>query len=202
MNVVIVTVILVQASAKLKTGAAAGIIPKFNLYEIHKMVKSSEGMKLLRKIISRPETVVYNYYIHAKGYFDEEGYNKFISSSEGKKCSFNDKTVFFRACPFVEPGKGCLIPVEYRSYICNFFVCKEVMNDLSSDSEYNNYIRERDNYVHWIEWENESMQAMLTDMNLNLIHNFDEVIKVLKDLPLENYEFPKLTPMINKTKNS
>lgn len=166
--------------------------PKFTLYEIHKMVKSEDGLAVLKRIISLPKTVIYHYYIHAKGYFDEKAYNMYMMNEYRPYCEAKDRSIFFRACPFVKPGEGCTIPAQYRSYICNFFICDEVINKISHKKEYNKYIEERQNFVRWIDWENYSLEMMLREKNINLEENFDEVINVLKDLPLEQYEFPKL----------
>lgn len=211
--------------------------PKFTLYEIHKMVKSKDGLATLKKIINHPDTEIFNYYIHSKGYFDKENYNKYIKSNGMCNLEFatkdeissvnnslfeeekeeliyeekeefrtvaldddkvhkprviHDKTMFFRACPFVESGEGCTINPKYRSYVCNFFICDEITEKLSNSKEYDKYIKERNNYIRWIEWENENLQEMLCNENLNLIHNFDQVIEKLKSIPLEYYDFAKL----------
>lgn len=166
--------------------------PKFTLYEIHKMVQSEEGLAVLKRILALPNVEVFNYYIHAVGYFDECSYKKFMKSTDSKNYNVHDKTMFFRECPFVKEGCGCTIDPQYRSYICNFFICDEVLNEIKDNPEYNSYIKERDNFVRWIDWENTSTQIMLEEQNLNLIHNMDEVIEILKKLPLEHYEFPQL----------
>lgn len=168
--------------------------PKFTLSEIHKMTKSEEGLKILHKVLSLPEVKIYNYYIHAKGYFDEEGYNKFIASEEVQEEKYNkhDKTIFFRNCPFVKAGEGCMIPARYRSYVCNFFICDEVKEELIKNEEYYKYEREMESYSRWIAWENNSLEFMLQEKGINLIDNFDEVIEVLKELPLDEYEFAEL----------
>ena len=77
-------------------------------------------------------------------------------------------------------------------YVCNFFICDEVINKISHMEEYKKYIEERENYVRCIDWENYSLEMMLREKNINLEDNFDEVINVLKDLPFQQYEFPKL----------
>lgn len=169
--------------------------PKFTLYEIHKMVKSEEGLSLLDKILKLPKVEVFNYYIHTIGYFDETSYNSFIKSEDSKKYSMHDETMFFRECPFVKEGSGCTIKPQYRSYICNLFICDEVLNQIKDNPDYKSYIEERENFVRWIDWENTSTQMMLEEQNLNLINNMDKVIEILKKLPLEHYEFPDLNPI-------
>ena len=106
-----------------------------------------------------------------------------------------DKTIFFRKCPFVKEGVGCTIPVQYRSYICNLFICEEVTSKFNEFTEYEKYIKERESFVRYIDWENNSLQALLEEKHLNLIHNFGQVIQILKEMPLENYEFPELEPL-------
>lgn len=168
--------------------------PKFNLHDIHRMVKSEEGMKVLKRILELPEVKLYNYYIHAKGNFDKEGYERFLESDESKEEKYvnHDATMFFRTCPFVIGGEGCTIPAKYRNYVCNFFICPEITEELEKKPEYAMYKNEMHSYVHWVEWENESIRLMLEEEGINLINNFDAVIEKLKELPLENFEFREL----------
>ncbi|WP_294129700.1 hypothetical protein [uncultured Clostridium sp.] len=100
--------------------------------------------------------------------------------------------MFFRSCPFVISGKGCTLNSQYRSYVCNFFICDEIVENLDNNNEFKKYTEERDNYIRWIEWENSSLQSLLIENNINLINNFDEVIKVLQRIQLDEYEFPNL----------
>lgn len=166
--------------------------PKFTLYEIHKMVKSEKGLAILKRILSMPKTIIYHYYIHAKGSFDKKAYNMYMLNEYKPYSEAKDKSIFFRTCPFVKSGEGCTLPAKYRSYVCNFFICDEVINKISHMEEYKKYIEERENYVRCIDWENYSLEMMLREKNINLEDNFDEVINVLKDLPFQQYEFPKL----------
>jgi hypothetical protein len=159
------------------------------------MVKSEEGLKILDRILNLPKVKVYNYYIHAKGYFDEIGYKKYLESEQAHQNDVEDKSIFFRACPFVKPGIGCTLSEKYRSYVCNFYICDEILRQVEKYDVFKDYIKERNNYVKWIEWENRSLEILLREKGLNLVNNFDEVISLLKDIPLENYEFPNLAPI-------
>ena len=60
------------------------------------MSHSKEGLNLLEKIIKLPKTIIYNYYIHALGYFDEEWYENYLESQDSNMYSVKDKTIFFR----------------------------------------------------------------------------------------------------------
>ncbi|AFK85486.1 MULTISPECIES: hypothetical protein [Thermoanaerobacterium] len=175
----------------IKMRGCCSYFPKFELVDIHRMVKSAEGLNVLKKIIDNPGTVVYNYYIHAKGYFDKEGYEKYIRTNDDDN-GIRDKTIFFRACPFVKSGFGCTIPPVYRNYVCNFFICDEVMNKVADDEIKEQYVRERERFVKWAEWENRSLEAILSEQHLNLRNNLEECIKVLQDIPLTIFEFPQL----------
>ncbi|MCR4945047.1 MAG: hypothetical protein K5986_11565 [Clostridium sp.] len=168
--------------------------PKFNIHDIHRMVKSKEGLEVLERILKLPNVKLYNYYIHAKGDFDEEGYKKFLESDESKEEKYeeHDETMFFRTCPFVIGGEGCTIPARYRNYVCNFFICPEITEKLEKKPEFSKYQEEMKSYVHWVEWENESIRIILEEEGINLINNFDRVIEKLKELPLEEFEFRKL----------
>lgn len=167
--------------------------PKFNLYEIHKMVKSDEGMDNLNMIIKRPQTKIYNYYIHAVGDFDKKMYDEYMEKGfDEEEQKLDDKTLFFRTCPFVKPGFGCTMKPQYRSYVCNLFLCNEIMETFKESAEFKKYLKERDSYSRYIDWENTSIQMYLEDRNVDLVSNFDECIRLLKEMPLEIYEFPEL----------
>jgi hypothetical protein len=159
------------------------------------MVKSQEGLDMLHNMLKLPEMKVYNYYLQAKGYFDEIRYNNYLLSGHAYEENVEDKTIFFRACPFVKPGKGCTLPVKYRSSVCNFFICHEVTKEVEKNGVFKNYIKERDSYVRWVEWENQSLERLLRDKGITLSDNFDEVVRTLKDTPLQGYEFPYLPPI-------
>ncbi len=184
-----------KSLCSVKNRGCCWYFPKFTLYEIHKMVKSKEGLEVLDKIINISDVKIYNYYIHAKGYFDDLGYKKYMENTKTYKFKVKDKSIFFRACPFVKPGVGCTLPKKYRSYVCNFYICDEVVEKVQGNNEFENYIKERNTYVKWIEWENESLQALLHENKLNLINDFNGVINFLKDIPLREYEFPNLRPI-------
>lgn len=194
-HVVLAIVFLEKAFVGYKIEAAAGIFPKFTLYEIHKMVQDKEGLEVLKKIINLPTVKINKYYIQGRGYFDEQGYKEFIKTTEAYEFNVEDKSMFFRACPFVKAGEGCTLPAKYRSYICNFFICQEVTTKLNKYEGFKDYINERDNYVRWINWENTSLEALFYEKRINLIDNFQEIIDILKDIPFEQYEFKELDPI-------
>lgn len=180
----------------IKNRGCCWYFPKFTLHEIHKMTKGKEGLKTLDKITKLPKTEIYNYYIHAKGYFDEAGYKKYITTEQAYKFNVKDKSIFFRACPFVKQEIGCTLPKRYRSYVCNFFICSEIVKKIEKYDEFKNYIKERNSYVRWIEWENLSLQELISEKKLNLANNFWDVITILKSIPLEKCEFPNLNSIV------
>lgn len=184
-----------KSLCSIKNRGCCWYFPKFTLYEIHKMAKTEEGLETLKNIISLPKTKIHNYYIHAEGYFDEAGYEEYIKNEYEYHIEVKDKTIFFRACPFVEAGKGCTLPKRYRNFVCNFFICDEVVKKVEDNEEFKNYINERNSYVRWIEWENVSLEALFMEQKLNLVNNFDEIISILKDMPLREFEFEKLKPI-------
>jgi hypothetical protein len=166
--------------------------PKFELHDIHKMSMTAEGLEILNNIRNMPGTVIYKYYIHAKGYFDENSYGKFLSSGLASDYDVEDKTLFFRACPFVKPGKGCTLPVKYRHYICNVFICREVIQKSVKPELYNKYVEACNSYARWIKWKNDSLEMLLKEKDITLEYNFDEAVEYLRSIPIENYEFPPL----------
>lgn len=180
---------------KIKNRGCCYYFPKFTLYDVQRMSKSKEGMEVVDRIINNPGTIVYNYYIHAKGYFDKKGYENFIKSNKNGYSTIEDKSVFFRACPFVEGGKGCTIPPQFRTDVCNFFICDEIISALSKNENFEEYISERERYSRWITWENESLEYMLDEKGITLYSNWNEAINLLRNTPLNEYVFPKLQPV-------
>lgn len=177
---------------KIKNRGCCFYFPKFTLYDIHKMVQSPQGEDILNFILTNNNTEIYHYYIHSKGYFEEESYNKNKNTLNEDLCKVEDKTIFFRACPFVKEGMGCTIPAKFRSNVCNFFICDEVKSKLSSSPLFQKYEEECRKYSSFIKWENDGLELMLRHMNLDLINNFNQCINILKDLPLNQYEFPNI----------
>ena len=177
------------SKCKIKHRGCCHYFPKFYLADIHRMVKSTDGLEALNRILSLKNVQINEYFIHAIGYFDKEGYNKYINSYESCLDDEEDKTIYFRACPFVEDGKGCTLKAEFRTDVCNFFICKEVTENFKSDELYSKYLKERESYIDWLEYENISLQKYFEDKKLDLVNNINEIINELKEIPLETYEF-------------
>lgn len=188
--------VFANSLCSIKNRGCCWYFPKFTLYEIHKMVKGKDGLNTLKSILSVPKVDIYNYYIHAKGYFDKVGYKKYIKTEHVYDTDVKDKSMFFRACPFVKSGVGCTLPKRYRSYVCNFFICDEIIKKIEKHDEFKNYINERNNYVRWIEWENYSLETFLIEKKLNLKNGFDEIVNILRDMPLREYKFKNLDSIV------
>ena len=170
--------------------------PDFNLAEIHRLLMLPGGQSALETILNNCGTVVNNFNILVKGTFDNEGYEVYIKNGCSEEYpTINDHTIFFRSCPFVKPGVGCSLPCRFRTTVCNFFVCSEILDIPALRLEINPYIKERDRYSRWIHRESIELQHVLNINNTNLIINFERSIEILKDLPLNNYEFPELVPV-------
>ena len=106
-----------------------------------------------------------------------------------------DSTVFFRTCPFVRSGLGCTLPPRCRAYVCNFFICREVLENPEYQHQIAPYLRERENYVRFLEWENNQLLRIIHEEGLTLRNNLKEVIDLLAKLPINQYEFPALEPI-------
>jgi hypothetical protein len=154
------------------------------------MSKTAEGLEILDHIRKIPGTIIYNYYIHAKGFFDENGYDRFLKSGQASDYEVEDKSVFFRACPFVKPGKGCTLPAKYRHYVCNVFICREVVEKAEKPELFQEYTKACSSYAHWIKWENEALEMLFREKGITLKENFDGAVEYLKEIPIEYYEFP------------
>ena len=231
-----------KSLCEVKNRGCCWYFPKFSLYDIQKMVKSEEGISTLDMILKLPNVKIYNYYIHAVGYFDYDSHDKYIKTngicqlpnatedeikevrseiisrhdeyyiyeednkyesvkdiSKKKSRVISDVSMFFRACPFVIGGEGCTLNKKFRTYICNFFLCDEITDSLIEESYFKKYKEERDSYIRWIEWENSSLESLLRYKNINLVKNFNDVISLLKETEINEYEFPILEEInINK----
>lgn len=176
----------------IKMRGCCSYFPKFELIDVHRMVKSTDGLQVLKRILDNPGTVVYKYYLHAKGYFDQKGYLEYLKNGSDEDSDIKDKSIFFRACPFVKSGYGCTIPPVFRNYVCNFFICDEVMSNVDKKEVMQQYLEERARYARWVAWENMSLQRILSEYNLNFQCDFEGSIKLLQEIPLDIYEFPDL----------
>jgi hypothetical protein len=177
--------------------------PKYTLLDIQRMAKTLEGIKYLNAIMKLPGKEVKSYQILAKGYFDQQGYNDYMTGKNRINAgNIRDHSIFFKACPFVKSGYGCSLPPRYRTYVCNFFLCDEVIQKIQTKDCFEPYIKERERYVRWIEWENISLKEVLFRYKVDLVNNFESAIKILQDIPLDVYEFPRLHPVVIDTGSS
>lgn len=159
------------------------------------MSKDSEGLKVLNSLLKLPGVEIYNYHIRATGYFDSARYKKYLQSGQMSQYKVKDKSIFFKVCPFVKPGRGCTLPPQYRNFICNSFICDEVVKQVQGCRAFRDYEDERVNYADWVQWENDSLQMIMDEKKLNLVDNLDGVIATLRGIPLRNYQFPDLPPL-------
>ena len=179
----------------IKARGCCSYFPEFNLAEIHRLAKLPGGREVLDKILENPGTEVCNYYIHAKGHFDKQAYEEYLAKGELVETPIRDHTIFFRTCPFVVPGKGCLFEPQHRTTVCNFFVCSEILERHDLRYEFNQYMQERTRYSRWIYRESQELQHILSESGLNLCSDFEGCLKLLSELPLSVYEFPELLPV-------
>lgn len=168
--------------------------PKFSLLELQRMSKTLEGIHLIKNLVSSKDFIIYKYYIHCVGTFDSDGYSKYIDTPYKDPADdiIKDKTIFFRTCPFVTAGSGCSLPPYYRTTVCNFYICNTIYKEAEKNNDFTLYIRERQRYSRWVQWENDTLQKFLEDKNLDLKKNFQQVIDFLIEEPLDEYEFPIL----------
>jgi len=154
------------------------------------------GRKALDIILSNPGTTVNRYSIYARGPFDKEAYDKYIESGDLLETgSIRDHTIFFRTCPFVIPGKGCKLPVRFRTTVCNHFLCQEVLGTVEDSAMLNELIKERERYSRWVYRENVTLEHILSSNGLDLIKDFDASVRMLQELELSSYDFPGFDPV-------
>jgi len=171
--------------------------PRFTLLDLQRMSKSLKGLYILKSIRQLPSLEIHPFEIHAKGYFDQEGYTKYMESKNKVEAgNIRDHSIFFKACPFVKSGYGCSLPPRYRTYVCNLFLCDEVIEKIKDDRYFEAYIKERERYVRWVDWENTALKEILFEKKLNLVQDFHGTIKLLQQIPLNIYDFPQLPPIV------
>ena len=181
------------------SGASRGCchyFPEFNLAEIHRMLHLPGGSQVLKTIMDYPGTVVNNFALHSRGYFDREGYENYIAGGQLLETGdIKDHTIFFRTCPFVREGCGCMFPARFRTTVCNFFICGEIFGKPGLEDSFRPYIEERSRYSSWVHRESLGLQHILTENGVNLALDFQASLRLLAELPLSGYEFPLLTPV-------
>lgn len=184
---------------KIKNRGCCWYFPKFELYDIQRMSQSIAGLDTLKRILNDGNAVIHNYYIQTKGYYEKDSYENYIKSIDGCLDPRDDKTIYFRACPFVKENVGCTIPSYFRNIVCNFFICDEIWI-MTRDDLSTSYINERDRYSRWVNRENLSLQNLLRENNIHLNTCWDDAIALLQTTPINTYEFPNM-PAININTN-
>jgi len=177
--------------------------PKFFPVEIQRMCHSEQGMELLQSIIELPNSVLYDDHILVKGSYDYLLNQKMLKEglvpTDG---NVKDTSVFFRTCPFVRPGLGCTLPPRFRSYVCNFFLCSEIIDNPVYKDMLKPYIRERENYIRFLDWENNQLIMAMHREGITLSRNFDAAVDFLKRTEINQYDFPNLEPVALPDDNS
>lgn len=170
--------------------------PEFTLVDIQRMSVLNGGRKALDIILSTPGTIVNSYNIYSKGYFDKEAYDQYIESGNIIEAgSIRDHTIFFRTCPFVVPGSGCKLPLRFRTTVCNFFICAEIIERPDLQDQFKVYLEERSRYARWVYRESGVLQHILSENGLDLISDFSASINLLAEINPSSYEFPSLEPV-------
>jgi len=180
----------------IKNRGCCHYFPEFTLVDIQRMATLEGGQDALGIILSNPGTIVNNYNIYAKGYFDKEAYDQYISSGNILVTgSIKDHTIFFRSCPFVIPGVGCKLPPRFRTTVCNFFICAEILERPDLQLDFKFFMEERLRYVRWVYRESGILQHILAENNLTLISDFSASLKLLAEVNQSCYEFPSIEPI-------
>ncbi len=170
--------------------------PEFTLVDIQRMAAMEGGKEALEIILSNPGTTVNNFNIYSKGPFDKTAYDQYISSGNLLETgSIRDHTIFFRCCPYVVPGKGCKLPPRFRTTVCNFFICSEILERPDLQDFFTEYLEERSRYSRWVYRESSVLAHILTENGLNLLSDFDASIELLSHIEQNHYEFPVLDPV-------
>lgn len=185
-----------KSLCSIKNRGCCHYFPEFTLVDIQRMALLEGGLKALDIILSNSGTIVNKYNIYSKGLFDKEAYDKYIAVGNLLETgSIRDHTIFFRTCPFVSPGSGCKLPVRFRTTVCNFFVCEEILQQAEYQYVLKEYLQERSRYSRWVYRESGLLQHILEEKGLDLISDLPGTLKLLAEVGLEEYEFPMLEPL-------
>lgn len=171
--------------------------PEFTLVDLQRMAVLEGGREALDIILANPASTINHFNIYAKGPFEKELYEEYIKSGNLLETgSIRDHTIFFRTCPFVLPGVGCQFPPRFRTTVCNFFICSEILAKAEIYEALEDYLKERTRYSRWVYRESGILQHLLEEKGLNLISNLSESLEFLAGLEPSNYHFPELEPIV------
>lgn len=167
--------------------------PEFTLVDIQRMAILEGGLNALDMVLSNPGTIINNFNLYSKGLFDKEAHDQYITMEYTMDAgNIKDHTIFFRTCPFVIPGFGCKLPIRFRTTVCNFFICAEILERTDLQDDLKIYMVERSRYARWIYRESGTLQHILDENKLNLISNLSAAIDLLAQINPSCYEFPSL----------
>ncbi len=171
--------------------------PEFTLVDIQRMAVLEGGRKALDTILSYPGTKINRFNLYSTGHFDKAAYENYIASGELLETGdIRDHTIFFRTCPFVVPGKGCRLPARFRTTVCNFFICSEILDNVTDSEMLEEYMKERSRYTRWVYRESGILQHLLEEKGLDLVSDLTGTINMLAELYEDSYDFPILDPAV------
>lgn len=182
---------------EIKNRGCCHYFPEFTLVDIQRMAVLEGGRKALEIILSYPGTKVNRFNLYSTGHFNKDAYEKYIMSGELLETGdIRDHTIFFRTCPFVEPEKGCRLPARFRTAVCNFYICSEVLGNVADPEILEEYMKERSRYARWVYRESGILQHLLEENDLDLIDDFHGTLNKLAELYQQDYDFPILEPAV------
>jgi hypothetical protein len=88
-----------------------------------------------------------------------------------------------------------MLPPRFRTAVCNFFICSEIIEKPAYKEEFEKYIKERTSYSRWMYRESTELQHILTESGVNLATDLKASLEVLRGLDLSLYEFLELAPV-------
>jgi len=168
---------------KVKMRGCCWYFPKYKLIDIKNILNLGRE-DFIYEIANLSNSKIEKYHIEVLGYFDDEKYNKLKPQAE----DFDSK-LFFKLCPFFDKN-GCKLHFTLRPHPCNLYLCREVIE--ACGLEYESYNRERKDYFAYCNYYNDLLAKELQNNNLNLIDNFDDSIKLLKQIHIPNFDFRRL----------
>jgi len=172
---------------KIKMRGCCWYFPKYKLIDIKNILDLGKE-DFIYEIANLINSKIEKYHIEVLGYFDEEKYNKLKPKSD----DFDTK-LFFRLCPFFDKD-GCKLDFTLRPHPCNLYLCREIIEACGQEYEY--YKRERKDYFAYCNYYNDVLAKELEYKSLNLVNNFEEAIKLLKEIHVPKFDFRNLKDII------
>lgn len=164
-----------RTSPKLPNRGCCWYKPDFYLPDVQRMLLSPDGIQTLNLLISLPMLTV-------------EKYSLFLTPTIFPS-EIKDSKEGISLCPLFKEQKGCMLPPQYRPYICNISVCPCITKKLPGYGQINRIVA---NYEKHFFQQQTKMQQILSSYGLDLINHWRESLELLQTIPATNFCTPEI----------